>query len=88
MLGILQRGRDPVDPALEPPDPQPRVPVEDAGEEVLAEHLAERGDVDHHAHQHAVVLAGRFQPGLADVVGDGTPDSSIASQTPFIAVLP
>ena len=38
VLGVLQGRWHPVDPALEPADPQPRVTVEDAAEDVLGEH--------------------------------------------------
>ena len=68
VLGVLDRGRDPVDAALEPADPQAGVAVEDPAEHVAPEHLAERRDVVHHPHEDAVVAARRGQRRLADVV--------------------
>src|ERR1700736_4705584 len=46
------------------------MPVEDSGEYVLGELLAERVDVDHHADDDAVVLTGRLRGRLTDVVRD------------------
>ena len=68
MLGVLEGGRDPVDAALEPPDLQAGVAVEDPAEHVAPEHLAERRHVVHHADEHAVVRARRPEGRLADVV--------------------
>ena len=59
VLAVLQRGRHPVDAALEPADGEAGVPVEDAAEHVAPEHLAERRHVVHHADEHAVVGARR-----------------------------
>ncbi len=70
VLGVLQCGGHPGDPALEPPDLQARMPIQDSGEHVLGELLAERVDIDHHADYDAVVLARRLGRGLTDVMAD------------------
>ena len=88
VLGILQGRWHPGDSAFEPADLQLRMPVQDAGEDIFGELLAERVDVDHHADDDAVVLARRLGRRLADVVADGHAGSSISSHTASISVLP
>src|ERR1700691_3903823 len=73
MLRILQSPWYPGDSAFEPADPQAGVVVEDPGEQVLCELLAEAVDVDHHADDDAVELTGRLRWRLADVMADRKP---------------
>ena len=66
---VLDHRRHPVDPALEPPDAQARVAVEDAAEDVLAERVPERRHRLEHADVEAVELVRRRRRVLADVMG-------------------
>ena len=68
VLGVLDGRRHPVDPALEPPDAQAGVPVEDAAEDVLAERVAERRHGLEHPDADRVELVRRRRRVLADVV--------------------
>ena len=89
MLGVLQSGWHPGDSALEPADPQLRVPVEDAAEHVLGEHA--RGTTSTLSIMPTTTLLSSH--GVFGGVSPmwwvtGRPASSISSQTASIAVLP
>src|ERR1700744_43920 len=70
MLGILEGRRYPGDTAFEPADPQTRMAVEDAAEDVLGEHFPKPVDVHHHRDGDVVHLARRLWWRFADVMSD------------------
>ena len=70
MLGVLKGRWHPVDPALEPPDPEPGVTVEDAAEDVLGEGVAERRHGLEHPDRDGVELVRRRGRVLTDVMRD------------------